>query len=435
MSLFYKSNESKERKYVKENKIREVNEEAQQQIVDDYIAKELGLETKATNIGLLSARVASKLATANIPSKLSKVSEPDILLSSINNGKLTELFDKIKLLPASSLNKTQQIIRDDLKNDSIKKTINELIAYELPNGPDAIRKIILESLGGVDNIENVLDMIKKADKIKIKDFTLMNNLATRMATKRENELMGLEDINYALPPIPSKAATPAEIKAQAEAQADLDLIALFQQDVKEARKKQSLKDLDELNAQEDLRLRKKFMNVLEEMKTEITSMNQKEQSKKKYQEDKMILDKMMNLIENQRMHDSFLEYSKLATQNEFRKKIARNLESAFNYRKIMNTVSNLKQEKERALMASEDINAIPKRGRPKTYTKGNAATYAKQERERAIMMIEDLNSKKNEGVILTNKQRKKLIQDARNSLANAEDLENNFSRKTKKPIY
>lgn len=161
MSLFYKSNEAKERKYVKENKIRELNDEAQQQIVDEQIDKELGLDRKATNIGLLSKRVADKLVSAksNKPT-----SGNDILLNAINSGKLSELFNKLKTLPDSLLSKTQRLIRGDLENEESKKIVNELIAEAVPNGPEAIKVAVLQSLGGIGNEDIVLDMISKINE-------------------------------------------------------------------------------------------------------------------------------------------------------------------------------------------------------------------------------------------------------------------------------
>lgn len=61
VSSFYSSNESKQRKYIKENKIRELNQEAQQEIVDAQIDAELGLESKATKLSALSKRITDKL--------------------------------------------------------------------------------------------------------------------------------------------------------------------------------------------------------------------------------------------------------------------------------------------------------------------------------------------------------------------------------------
>lgn len=167
-SSMYSSNEKKERRYVKENKIREINQEAQQQIVDDEIDKELGLDRKATNIGLLSKRIADRLATASsASSNKSTSSAMDGLLNAINNGKLTELFNKLKTLPDSVLSKAQRIIRDDLNNEENKKIVNELISEAIPNGPEAVKMAVLQSLGGVGDAAEarVLDMISLTQKV------------------------------------------------------------------------------------------------------------------------------------------------------------------------------------------------------------------------------------------------------------------------------
>jgi hypothetical protein len=336
MSLFYKSNESKERKYVKENKIRELNEEAQQQIVDDAIDTELGLDRKATNIGLLSKRVAEKL----ISSKPEIQNGELILLSSINNGKLSELFNKIQLLPDSDLTKNQQYIRDNLKNKQNKDIINGLIEQALPDGVEAIKSVILEALGGENNKSSLLDLINKANKLNIKDYANTVQPSSKKSKNKENELMAKEDINYAVKPIASKPATPAQIEAQNKAQADLDLISLFQQDVKEARKKQALKDLDQLSADEDLRLRKNFKSALEDMMDEVNNRSATAKARKQYKEDKMILDKMMQLIENQRMHDSFIEFSKAGINEALKEKLYKNLRSLVNERRANKAITS-----------------------------------------------------------------------------------------------
>lgn len=235
--LFYSSNEAKERKYVDENKIRMLNDEAQQQVVDAQIDSELGLERQTSNLTKLANRVINKIGVSDIP--------------------------KITKSKFSDINKNQA----------------------------------------------------------------------------ENILMGAEDINYALKPLPSTPATTAQLEAQAKAQADLDLISLFQQDVKEGRKRQALKALDEMNAQEDLRLRRNFMKTLVELRGEVYTKNKQKESKKQYEEDKKVLDKMMNLIENQRMHDSFMEFSNLAIRDELATKIQKNLKSLLNYKKNIQTVN------------------------------------------------------------------------------------------------
>lgn len=195
MSLFYSSNEKKERRYVKENKIRELNDEEQQQIVDDEIDRELGLEKRASNISILTKRITDKLV--GVQPVIVKGNE--ILLNSINNSKLSELFNKIKTLPDSSLNKTQRLIRDDLKNGVSKDIINEIIAEAVPNGPDAIKQAVLDALGGTDTVNNelVLDMIFKTNKVNARDLTVKNTNKVKDKKREENETkkMSKEDFD------------------------------------------------------------------------------------------------------------------------------------------------------------------------------------------------------------------------------------------------
>lgn len=156
MSLFYKSNEAKERKYVKENKIRELNDEAQQEIVDEQIDKELGLDRKATNIGLLSKRVIDKLVNA----KSGKTtSANDTLLNAINNGKLSELFKELKSIPEDYLNDTQKNIKLKLSNPQAKEIINDLIANAVDMGNiKELNKIVLNELISVGNKKEQKDL-------------------------------------------------------------------------------------------------------------------------------------------------------------------------------------------------------------------------------------------------------------------------------------
>lgn len=322
VSSFYSSNEKKQRDYIKDRKIKEENEFDQQERVDEALDKELGLERRATNIGLMSQRVAKKFS-AITPDLISE----NILINAINNNQLSDLFEKIKLLEDKNLTKQQQSIRDNLKIKENKNAINDLIEEALPNGVDAIKEVIL-SLGDRNNI---LDLIKKANKINLEDYKTAIQTASAKREQKENEMMASEDINYALKPIPSKPATQAEIDAQNKAQANLDLIALFQQDVKEGRKRQALNDLKQLNADEDLRLRRNFMNVLEELKT----------NSAKNEKDKKLVKILEGLVENNRMYESYLEFSKLAIRDEFKKKIARNLEAMLFNKKMMENVKKL----------------------------------------------------------------------------------------------
>lgn len=167
------------------------------------------------------------------------------------------------------------------------------------------------------SIDVLLNELKKRWPLKnFKDFTTEKLVD-------ERGLMGQEDVDVGrlVSKYKSEPASEDQLRTQAEKQAALDLIALFQQDVKESRKRQTAIDLKNLNDEEDYRVRRNFMNVLDDMMDEIKDREQQKQlSKNKYNEQRMLLDKMMNLIENQKMHDSYLEFTELASKNEFAKK-------------------------------------------------------------------------------------------------------------------
>ena len=185
VSSFYSSNEAKERKYVKENRIRELNQEAQQDIVDEQIDNELGLESKATKMSALSKRITDKL----VGTKPEVLKGDALLVRAINNGQLSDLFEKIKLLKDSALTKTQQSIRDNLSVQRNKDIINSLIQEAVPNGVDAIKSAVINALGGDGNEESVLELITKADKLNLKDFSKI----LTSQEKREQKLMSDED--------------------------------------------------------------------------------------------------------------------------------------------------------------------------------------------------------------------------------------------------
>lgn len=178
VSSFYSSNENKLKKFVEDRRIKEENEDVQQEIVDEQIAKELGLEAKATRIGDLSKRIARKLGTVDT----NIINTTDILGTAINNGKLTELFDKLKMLPDSSLNATQKIIKKDLSNPEFKNVMNTLIDEALPNGVDAIKEAVITTLGGTENQKEVLDMFNK-----IKRPELIKNVPKERIIEKEKE--------------------------------------------------------------------------------------------------------------------------------------------------------------------------------------------------------------------------------------------------------
>lgn len=192
VSTFYSSNQQKQKDYIKNRYIQEQNDDEQQNRVDRSIIKNLNLEEQATELSKLATRVVNRLGSELIPFNQGKLTSKQLtpmqyLTNSINNGQLTQLFEKIKKLPSSKLNKTQLLIRNDLNDTENKKMINFQIENALPNGADAIAKTVVESLGGIGNEDKVLDMIEK----------IYNNMDELKKEEYERVLMKKEDINVA----------------------------------------------------------------------------------------------------------------------------------------------------------------------------------------------------------------------------------------------
>lgn len=210
------------------------------------------------------------------------------------------------------------------------------------NQQEVLDGLISKELG-LDNTADYLNNVNKRIAERIKKEMAVKNFKDFTTEKLVDErgLMGQEDVDVGrlVSKYKSEPASEDQLRTQAEKQAALDLIALFQQDVKEGRKRQTAIDLANLNDEEDYRVRRNFMNVLDDMMDEIKDREQQKQlSKNKYNEQRMLLDKMMNLIENQRLHDSFIEFSNLASKNAYAGKIQRNFRAYLENQKIMKGV-------------------------------------------------------------------------------------------------
>lgn len=172
VSSFYSSNQAKQRKYLQENKLREINQENQQEIVDKQIDEELGLETKATKLSGLAKRVINQLGTDFTDKQVNtknQLSAMEILTNAIKNKKLSELFQDIKKIPNNELTKEEASDVKSLKTPEIKKQFNnELSAIiekkGIPTATD-ITKIAKKS--GINFLEELTKKAKeRADKLE-----------------------------------------------------------------------------------------------------------------------------------------------------------------------------------------------------------------------------------------------------------------------------
>lgn len=185
MSLFYKSNEAKERKYQKENRLREINDEAQQEIVDDQIAEELGLEKQATNLGKLAKRVINKigadLLTDQQVETKKQLSAMDILTEAIKNKKLTELFQSIKKIPNNVLTEKQIYEKDLLKTPEVKQKINDEISavIEKKGMPTATDITKIAKKSGISFMEELTKKAKeRADRLEATPLDMSESKST-----------------------------------------------------------------------------------------------------------------------------------------------------------------------------------------------------------------------------------------------------------------
>jgi hypothetical protein len=168
VSSFYSNNEKKLRKFVKENKIRELNQEEQQQVVDSQTTFELAKDVKAENLSKLASRVANKISSDLIPTNFNQTFTPlqntplQLLTDVIKKGQLTNLFNEMKALPDSELSATQKFIRDRLNDPQFKSLMNENIAEAAPSGNEAIATSIVQTMSNSKNPKETYDIVMKA---------------------------------------------------------------------------------------------------------------------------------------------------------------------------------------------------------------------------------------------------------------------------------
>lgn len=132
MSDFYTCNGTKQKKYLKERRGQELNDEKQQEVVDKQLAEQFGLEEQATAFTRLAKRVVSQIGESPVPDILkSSVNAPtvsikDKLGSLIKSGTLSTWFDKIsKITNTKGLSKAAKVVLGDIKNPETRSQITE----------------------------------------------------------------------------------------------------------------------------------------------------------------------------------------------------------------------------------------------------------------------------------------------------------------------
>jgi hypothetical protein len=380
MVSYFASEQERLRAYRKDRRLKEELEEDQQERLDELLDKQNGLDDNDTVWKTAMPNAIRKLGKQ---AKQAKQDGGSILLNAINSGKLDELIKMVRSVDETDFknagveggfNRNMKSMINRLKDEQERMVLNMLIGEQVNNGPEAIKEAIVNYItDGKPELRNnfykMLNMV--SSNFNVEDFDTVADISKRKIKgmeEMETSLMEEEDKRSRqiqmdrkiLDRIQSRRENTGDKIAREKMLADLDLLALFQQDVKEGNvrkaKMEAMEKLRNLTAEEDLKIRQNFFNVLQELKKN-KALNE---SKKDFEEKKKMIDKMMELIEKQRMEDSFQEFSKLAAKNEFASKLQRNMKALMENKKIR------QQAKERSGMKMEDVDINPlKKGRSK----------------------------------------------------------------------
>ena len=153
--LYYSSNQQKYKLFLEENRLREINQEEQQQVIDNELAQKYGLEQQATNIGNLTNRVINKLLTKDVP-PLKQTFTP-ILTESIADGFLTDIFNLLK--------SSYKV----LNKPAVKNEINEALTTMTENNeiPEIVADVMEQMLKRVGVEEtDLIEATRKAGRPK-----------------------------------------------------------------------------------------------------------------------------------------------------------------------------------------------------------------------------------------------------------------------------
>ena len=162
-STYYKSNNARENVYEQSRRQEEINANKQQDQLDIKNMETLAEMAQAKKYSKLIKNTMGELI--NISPELKKAIDigKDILPQAkntiksiqdiIDNGRLSELTEKLNAIPLDELTQIQKIIIKDVNNPEIKTIINETIKEEVALGKNnrEIAKTLQELLIGQDS--------------------------------------------------------------------------------------------------------------------------------------------------------------------------------------------------------------------------------------------------------------------------------------------
>lgn len=162
-STYYKSNNVRENVYEQSRRQEEINANKQQDQLDIKNMETLDEMAQAKKYSKLIKNTMGELINTSPELKKAIDIGKDILPLTkntiksiqdiIDNGKLSELTDKLNAIPLNQLTKIQKIIIKDINNPEIKNIINETINEDLELGKThkEIGKSIQDLLIGKDS--------------------------------------------------------------------------------------------------------------------------------------------------------------------------------------------------------------------------------------------------------------------------------------------
>lgn len=258
-------NEERQRRYLKQRREQEINDDRQQDVIDEMNAERLGFDRTATQLSRLGKRVFTDLientttptekkvvdilkGTFNTPTEIKK-SNPT-LIDFIKTGTLSQLFDKIKQINPKTLSKKSKLVQTDLKNNTmLKDVLNENI-MNIVNDPEMdeedkpaeIEKAIIETASGGDE-KVIKELVRKTRSLS--EGSAPSDASTIMIDDFDGKSVSLADsINKEFMPLVN--ALSSNLQNNLDANSELTQKRLTKKHMQAAVKKLS-KDLPQIN--------------------------------------------------------------------------------------------------------------------------------------------------------------------------------------------
>jgi hypothetical protein len=183
VSNFYGSTQSRLKTYTSDRRVEEHNGDIQQAKVYQTLAEERGDIETADRLSKLATLVVNRFGQQVVQPAGTLAAQPfdirSVLSHAIQNGTLSQLWDRIKKVPKKELSKTAQIIQHDLKHNKIlKEVINEKLHLIMEKRLDkeahkekfasVLEEIIQDITGGKENESALTELLSYGIGIKRK---------------------------------------------------------------------------------------------------------------------------------------------------------------------------------------------------------------------------------------------------------------------------